>query len=154
VTSSPAKFLTSPTGQYVSQAISGQSSTGCPLTGKPSSSISSRNLSNRPGSVRPTGGTAPRVSKSNPCPAVQGAKARNSQNISVREARNPSNAPTRNKAIASSICGAPRRQKSDKEINGRSSSIRSSNLSDNPLIMPKGTRILFPSIFSLLPAEH
>ena len=108
---------------------------------KPSNSISSRNLSNRPGSVRSTGGAAFFASKSSPCPAAQGAKARSSQNCSVRAAPNPSNAPARNNTIASSVAGEHRRQKSDKDPNGRHASIRPRSLSDNPLIMHSGTLI-------------
>jgi len=108
---------------------------------KPSNSISSRNLSTRPGSVRSTGGAAFFASKSSPCPAAQGAKARSSQNCSVRAAPNPSNAPARNNTIASSAAGEHRRQKSDKDPNGRHASIRPRSLSDNPLIMHSGTLI-------------
>jgi hypothetical protein len=109
------------------------------LTGKPSSSISSRNFSSRPGSVRQSGKAAPRASKSRPCPVTQGAKARNSQNISVRDGPNASNAPTLNKADTSSACGAQRRQKSAKETKGRLSPILRNNPSDNPLVIPNGT---------------
>jgi hypothetical protein len=108
----------------------------------PSNSISSRNFCNRSGSVRLTGGTVFFASRSNPCPAVQGAKARNSQNCSVREAPNPSNAPARNNAIASSTAGKHRRQKSDNDAKGFPSSTRMSNFSDTPFTMHKGTLIL------------
>ena len=104
--------------------------------------------------MRINGGAAFFASSSNPCAAVHGANARNSQNCSVREAPNVSKAPARNNAIASSDAGEQRRQKSESDTNGRPSSIRPSNPSDNPLIMHKGTRILFPSTFSVLPAEH
>ena len=155
VTRRPAKFRTSTTGQYVSHATSGKSSTGCPPTVNPSSSISSRNLSSHPGSVRPSGAAARLVSSSKSPPRVRGPIARNSQNNSVLDRPNPSKAPARNNAIASSHRGSARRQKSAADPNGGPPPIRPSNPSDNPLIMHSGTRIspVFPPSALLFPAS-